>query len=86
MKYDIHTHFRFVIIVFIAGLLSLSMVGQILASAATRVSVSSSTLVDGERILLGEIAKIEGDDPLLIKRLNRVDIGQILNTDAGNIQ
>ncbi|MBT8368014.1 MAG: flagellar basal body P-ring formation protein FlgA [Deltaproteobacteria bacterium] len=76
MKYEIHTHFKFVIIVFIAGLLSLSMVGRILAIAATRVSVSSSTLVDGERILLGEIAKIEGDDPILIKRLNRVDIGQ----------
>ncbi len=76
MKYEIHTHFRFVIIVFIAGLLSLGMVDQILASAATRVSVSSSTLVDGERILLGEIAKIEGNDPLLIKRLKRVDIGR----------
>jgi flagella basal body P-ring formation protein FlgA len=76
LKFETHKHFRFGIVVLLAGLLSPAMVGQILAIAATRVSVSSSTLVDGERILLGDIAKIEGDDPLLIKRLNRVDIGR----------
>lgn len=76
MKIKENKYFKFVIIIFLASLLSLSLVSKISAIQATRVSVSSSTLVDGERILLGEIAKIEGDDALLIQRLKGVDIGR----------
>jgi flagella basal body P-ring formation protein FlgA len=52
------------------------MVGQIPAATATRVNVSSMAQVDGEHIVLGEIAKIEGNDPDLTKRIRGVVIGR----------
>jgi len=44
--------------------------------AQTRVHVATMTQIDGENILLGKIAKIEGNDPDLLKRLSGVVIGR----------
>jgi flagella basal body P-ring formation protein FlgA len=52
------------------------LIGEILAAAATRIHVSTMTQIDGAQILLGKIAKIEGNDPLLLKRINGVVIGR----------
>jgi flagella basal body P-ring formation protein FlgA len=67
---------RFIIIVFLSGLILQGLIGEILAAAATRIHVSTMTQIDGAQILLGKIAKIEGNDPVLLKRINGVVIGR----------
>ena len=52
------------------------LTSEAMAVAPTRVQVSALTLIDGERILLGKIAKIEGQDPVMIKRIGGVVIGR----------
>jgi flagella basal body P-ring formation protein FlgA len=59
-----------------AGLVFLGMVGEIPAVAATRISVLEKTQIDDEHIFLGRIARIEGHDADLIKRLSNVVIGR----------
>ena len=76
MKYLKHKLLRFIIIVFLSGLILQGLTGEILAAAATRIHVSTMTQIDGAQILLGKIAKIEGNDPLLLKRINGVVIGR----------
>ncbi len=76
MKYIKYRFFKLVIIVFLAGLMLQGLISEIMAAAATRVHVSTMTQIDGEHILLGKIAKIEGHDPHLIKRLSGVVIGR----------
>ncbi len=76
MKYLKHKLLRFIIIVFLSGLILQGLIGEILAAAATRIHVSTMTQIDGAQILLGKIAKIEGNDPVLLKRINGVVIGR----------
>jgi flagella basal body P-ring formation protein FlgA len=76
LKYLKHKLLRFIIIVFLSGLILQGLIGEILAAAATRIHVSTMTQIDGAQILLGKIAKIEGNDPLLLKRINGVVIGR----------
>jgi len=76
LKYLKHKLLRFIIIVFLSGLILQGLTGEILAAAATRIHVSTMTQIDGAQILLGKIAKIEGNDPLLLKRINGVVIGR----------
>jgi flagella basal body P-ring formation protein FlgA len=52
------------------------MAAEIGAAAAPRVRVSAMTQIDGEQIVLGEIARIESHDPLLIQRIGAVVIGR----------
>lgn len=60
----------------LAGLILPGMIPEIPAETATQVDISQKTQIDGEQILLGKIARIEGDDSRLIKRLNGVVIGR----------
>jgi flagella basal body P-ring formation protein FlgA len=53
-----------------------AMTGVILAAGGMSISVAPSTLVDGDSVYLGKIAKIEGDDPLLVDRLGSIYIGR----------
>ena len=76
MKYIKHRLLKFVIIAFLPGLILQGLIGEIMAVAPTRIQVSAMTQIDGEQILLGKIAKIEGNDPLLLKRINGVVIGR----------
>jgi len=76
LKYLKHKLLRFIIIVFLSGLILQGLTGEILAAAATRIHVSTMTQIDGAQILLGKIAKIEGNDPVLLKRINGVVIGR----------
>lgn len=76
MKYIIHRFLKFVMIAFLAGLMLQGLIREIMAASATRVHVSAMTQIDGEHILLGKIAKIESNDPHLIKRLSGVVIGR----------
>ncbi len=76
MKYNKQNILKFYTIVCLAGLMVAGMVTEIMAAAATRVQVSTMTQIDGEQILLGKIARIEGQDPLLIQRIGSVVIGR----------
>lgn len=49
---------------------------NIFASDLTRVRVLQKVQVDDENILLSQIAKIEGGDPLLIQKLNAIVVGR----------
>jgi len=76
LKYNQQKLLRLVMIAVFAGLILQGMIGEIPAETATRVNISQKTQVDGEQILLGKIARIEGDDSLLIDRLNGIVIGR----------
>ncbi len=76
LKYIKYKIFKMTIIAFLTGVVLQGMISEIPAAAATRVNVLKMTQVDGEHILLGKIAKIEGNDPHLIKRLSGVVIGR----------
>jgi flagella basal body P-ring formation protein FlgA len=52
------------------------LTSEVIAVAPIQVQVSARTLIDGQHILLGKIAKIEGQDPVLIKRISGVIIGR----------
>jgi flagella basal body P-ring formation protein FlgA len=73
MKYRL---LKLTIIALLAGVILPGMINEILAVAATRVNVSKMTLIEAEHILLGKIAKIEGDDQSLINRLSGIVIGR----------
>jgi flagellar basal body P-ring formation protein FlgA len=53
-----------------------AMTGAILAAGGMSISVAPSTLIDGDSVYLGRIARIEGDDPLLVGRLGSIYIGR----------
>ena len=76
LKFLKHRLLKYAIFAFATGLLLPGLTSEILAAAATRVQVSAMTQIDGENILLGKIATIEGNDPHLLKRLSGVVIGR----------
>ena len=76
LKYNKKMFFRLSAIAILAGLILPGMIREIPAETVTQVDISQKTQVDGEQILLGKIARIEGDDSRLIKRLNGVVIGR----------
>lgn len=53
-----------------------AMTGAVFAAGGLRISVAPDSLVDGESVYLRKIAKIEGDDPLLVDRLGNIYIGR----------
>ena len=67
---------RIIGIVFLIGLISLGIVREVSALEMARIKVAELTQIDGEQILLGKIAHIEGNDPRLIQKLNDVVIGR----------
>ena len=50
------------------------MVREISAGDLTRIQIVSNVQIDDENILLGSIADIEGQDPLLVKKLKSIVI------------
>lgn len=76
MKYIRNKNIYSIIIVLLSGVILQGMIREIPAATITRVNVSKMTQIDGEHILLGKIAEIEGNDPHLINRLSRIIIGR----------
>jgi len=76
LKYNKKIIFKFLSIVCLTGLIIVGMVPEITAAAATRVQVSAMAQIDGEQILLGDIARIEGHDPLLSQQIGDIVIGR----------
>jgi hypothetical protein len=64
----------------IFGLLALVLLpataGNVSASDLTRIRVLERVQVDGDKIHLSNIAKIEGSDPLLIQKLSGIVVGR----------
>ncbi len=46
------------------------------AGAITRIQVQENTRIEEDQILLGRIAKIQGDDPVMVQRLQDVVVGR----------
>ena len=80
----------------IFGLLALVLLpataGNVFASELTRIRVLEKVQVDGDKIHLSQIAKIEGGDPLLIQKLSGIVVGRSplpgrsRNIDSGTIK
>lgn len=71
-----HRLFKCAMITFLTGLMLPGLISEITAGTSTRVQVSSMTQINGKHIVLGKIAKIEGPDPDLLKRISGVIIGR----------
>lgn len=67
---------RLSVIAGVAGVLLLVSVGELWGAPPTLVRVAGSPLVDGERLYLGKIATIEGNDPAIIDKLAGLDLGR----------
>jgi flagellar basal body P-ring formation protein FlgA len=67
---------RLPIVCFLTIVLLPAMTGAVFAGSGIRISVAPDSLIDGDSVFLGKIAKIEGDDPLLIDRLGGMYIGR----------
>lgn len=50
---------------------------EIAAAGSARIQIPASVAIDDEDILLGRIAEIQGDDPLLIDKLSTTVIGRL---------
>jgi flagella basal body P-ring formation protein FlgA len=50
--------------------------GEIDAADLTRISILPNVQINGEDILLGEIAGFEGHDPLLVQKLSSIVVGR----------
>ena len=65
---------------YIIGLLALVLLPatacNIFASDLTRIRILEKVQVDDEKILLSDIAKIEGSDSLLIQKLSAIMVGR----------
>ena len=65
---------------FIVGLVAFALlwatVCNTVASDLTRVRILEKVQIDDEKILLSDIAKIEGGDPLLIQKLSGLELGR----------
>lgn len=85
-------HFGRYIIGLLAFVLLPATACHIFASDLTRVHVLEKVQIDDEKILLSDIAKIEGGDPLLIQKLSGLEIGRAplpgnsRNLDQGTIK
>ena len=76
MKTSKDIQVRLLVICCSVGLFLQTMTGGLLAAGATRITVSPSTMLDGDSVYLGKIAAITGDDPLLADQLSRIYIGR----------
>jgi flagella basal body P-ring formation protein FlgA len=76
LKFCREIRLRLPTICFLTGLLLPAVIGAAFAAGMMRISVSPSTLIDGDSVYLGKIAKIEGDDPHLVDRLSSIFIGR----------
>ena len=65
---------------FVVGLVAFALlsatVGNIYASDWTRVHILGNVQIDEETILLGHIAKIEGNDPQMTQKLSGIVVGR----------
>jgi flagella basal body P-ring formation protein FlgA len=76
LKSNRHYFVRLIAIAWLTGVLLLVSVGELWGATPTLVRVAGSSLVDGERLYLGKIAKIEGSDPAIIDKLASLDLGR----------
>jgi len=76
LKSNHHYLVRLTVVALVTATLLLVSVGELLGTTTTLVKVAGSSLVDGERLYLGKIAKIEGDDPVMIEKLAGLDLGR----------
>jgi flagella basal body P-ring formation protein FlgA len=60
-----------------AALVLAGITAEISAAGSTRVQISESVAIDDEEILLGRIADIQGDDPLLVDKLGTTVLGRL---------
>jgi len=74
--YPICKHFGCYIIGLLALVLLPATACNIFASDLTRIRVLEKVEIDDEKILLGDIAKIEGSDSLLIQKLSAIVVGR----------
>lgn len=75
MRHPPQSHLKLVRIVCLAGLMVLGATAAT-GAAAPRVLVSALTQIDGEQILLGDIARIESRDSRLNQRIGAVVVGR----------
>ena len=75
-RYPTGKHFCRYIIALLAFVLLPATAGHIFASDLTRVHILEKVQIDDEKILLSDIAKIEGGDPLLIQKLSGLELGR----------
>ena len=74
--YTICKHFGRYIAVLLASVLLPATVCNIFASDLTRIRILEKAQIDDEKILLSDIAKIEGSDPLLVQKLSAIVVGR----------
>jgi flagella basal body P-ring formation protein FlgA len=60
----------------LAILMLLGMAGNILATDVIRIRILEKAQIDDDNILLANIAKIKGGDPLLIQKLGSIVVGR----------
>ena len=75
-RYPTGKHFCRYIIALLAFVLLPATACHIFASDLTRVHILEKVQIDDEKILLSDIAKIEGGDPLLIQKLSGLELGR----------
>ena len=75
-RYPTGKHYCRYIIALLAFVLLPATACHIFASDLTRVHILEKVQIDDEKILLSDIAKIEGGDPLLIQKLSGLELGR----------
>ena len=68
--------FQYFILLIMLGLFILAMPGILFAASITSINVYEKTFVEKDEILLSEIAAIESEDQVLVRRLNNIIIGR----------
>lgn len=58
------------------GMFLTFLIADSAAATSTLIRVAQMTRIDGEHILLGKIARIEGNDPQLVQQLRSIIIGR----------
>jgi flagellar basal body P-ring formation protein FlgA len=76
VKIENYNVFKHSILLLVLGLLILAIPGSPYADSITSISVYEKTTVEKDKILLGKIAGIEGEDHVLIRKLKNVVIGR----------
>ncbi len=85
-KYSTCGHFCRTLIGLLAFVLLPATTCNIFASDLTRVHILEKVQIDDEKILLSDIAKIEGGDPRLVQKLSAIEVGRApLPGDSRNL-
>ena len=71
-----YRHLRPVFVFLLVFLGVTGITGEVAAADLTRVEIWSNVQIDDADILLGRIAEIEGHDPLLVEKLNRIVVAR----------